>query len=194
MVEFIDKNHKKLIGIGEVGLDYSPHVIGKQVKTDSQNDEVAKKRNELTETQKKFLRGAGHYTLEFLMEHNDHKKSSVLMHAFDGKPSYALKCVSSNNNFYFSIPPSIVRSPEMTKLVSLLPKKFICLESDSPALAKQKGERNEPAEIVHSLNKIAQIHQTSVQEIAEITTCNAKNLFLGTHKDTTTATIITDVL
>jgi TatD DNase family protein len=60
-----------------------------------------------------------------------------------------------------------------------LPLDRIVLETDAPYLAPVpcRGKRNEPAFLVHTAQKIAEIRQISLEELAVVTTANAKNLF-----------------
>ncbi|MEM2260353.1 MAG: TatD family hydrolase, partial [Candidatus Methanomethylicaceae archaeon] len=88
---------------------------------------------------------------------------------------YALKGIEYG--YYFSIPPSIVRSKQKQNLVKVLPIDFLMLESDSPVLGPIANEINEPKNIIFSVNKIAEIKNMSIKEVIEITTNNAKKVF-----------------
>jgi len=114
VMRLIIYNQSKIIGIGEVGLDYYT------VKNQEDRNRLVDYFKEFIELAKRLnlplivhSRSAGQKAIELLLE-NDAKR--VLMHAFDGKASYAMKGVESG--FFFSIPPSIVRSPQKQKLVS----------------------------------------------------------------------------
>ena len=60
-----------------------------------------------------------------------------------------------------------------------LPLDRIVLETDAPYLAPVpcRGKRNEPAFLVHTAQKIAEIRQTTLEEVAEATSVNACSLF-----------------
>lgn len=173
VIEFIDEHKDEIIAIGEVGLDYFR--IREEERRKVQQ-EVFRRFIELAlELDKPLVihsRSAGKYCIEILAEY---KPKRVVMHAFDGNYKYAKR--GAMLGFKFSIPPSIVRSQQKKNLVKALPLNALLLESDSPALAPKKGEPNEPANIVYSLNAIAEIKRIPVEDAAEIIRKNTLEVF-----------------
>ena len=187
IIQFIDEHHDKLIGIGECGLDYTPHVL-KALKEAKNVDEDEKIKEEqklvLKEQIEKAIeynlplnvhsRSAGHHAITFLSENG---ANNVLFHAFDGRPSYAKKACDTHDNYLFSIPPSVHRSPQKQKLIKQVPMDHLLLETDSPALGPVKGERNVPINISHSIQYIASIKNINENQVRQITSKNAMKLF-----------------
>jgi TatD DNase family protein len=168
----------RLAAIGEVGLDYW------YVKTEKRRsaqrlclERMAALANELELPLNVHSRSAGHHTLDLLASCGARR---VLMHAFDGKASYAARA-AEQHGYLFSVPPSVVRSAQKQKLVRRLPLEALALESDSPVLGPERGVRNEPANLAHTLRCIAELKGVGEDRVCEVTTRNARRLFGLNH-------------
>jgi len=173
VIAFIKKERERLAGIGEVGLDY-------WMVKDEQQREVQREIFSLFIELGKSLdlplnvhsRSAGRHAIELLLEKGAAK---VQLHAFDGKASTALPAVEAG--FYFSVPPSIVRSRQKQKLIKHLPLSSLLLETDSPVLGPNAGERNEPANAMISLRAIAEIKELPEDAVMEAVLENTQRLY-----------------
>ncbi len=105
----------------------------------------------------------------------------ALLHAFDGKSSYADS--AAKQGFLFSIPPCIARSPKFQKLVEKLPLSSLLLETDSPVLGPEKDTRNEPSNASVSCEWIARVKGIAKEEVVKATTQNAQRLFIMKKED-----------
>ncbi len=173
MCGFIRNHRDKLIAIGEVGLDYW------MVKDESGREmqrtifrgfiDLGK---ELALPLNVHSRSAGRHVVAFLLEAN---AARVQLHAFDGKPSAAMPAVEAG--FFFSIPPSIVRSGQKQKLVKMLPLSSLLVETDSPVLGPSPQERNEPANALTAVKAIAELKGKSDAEVIEAVAENIRRLY-----------------
>ncbi|XP_043119465.1 tatD DNase domain containing 3-like isoform X1 [Puntigrus tetrazona] len=171
----IDKYKEYIVAIGEVGLDFTPRVVNSDAGKDGQRRvltrqaEIAK---ELNLPLNVHSRSAGRPTIHLLKELG---VENALLHAFDGKPSVAMEGVKAG--YFFSIPPSIVRSDQKQKLVKQVPLESMCLETDAPALGPEKQVRNVPSNISIGAEYIAKIKGVPLEKVIEVTTQNALRLF-----------------
>lgn len=169
VMELIRMESKRIVAIGEVGLDYW------YVKDGEGRDRQKRVFREFIELSKELdlplvihSRSAGKYALEILFEM---KAERVIMHAFDGAAKYAVRAVE--RGYMFSIPPSIARSQQKRNLVKRIPLENLLLESDSPVLSPIAGQINYPWNIIVSAEWIGRIKGTSVEKVIEITGRNA---------------------
>jgi len=173
MEAFIRLHAPRLAAIGEVGLDRW------KVKSEAEwrvqeaiFGRLVALAIELDLPLNIHSRSAGRHALALLQEQG---AGRVLMHAFDGKASTALAGVRAG--YYFSIPPSIVRSPQKQKLARALPLEAMILETDAPVLGPDPSTRNEPESVAIPCREIARLKGVSVETVARITTDNARQLF-----------------
>ena len=173
MTDFIRQNGSRLAAIGEVGLDY--WVVKEAPDREIQRD-ILKRFIELSKELNLPLnihsRSAGRHAIALLLENN---APQVQMHAFDGKAAAALPAVEAG--YFFSIPPSVVRSRQKQKLVKQLPLSRLLVETDSPVLGPSPDERNEPANLSLSIKAIAELKNISVEEVVAAVSKNTERLY-----------------
>ena len=173
MVEFIRENREMLVAIGEVGLDYW---VVQSADERRVQQEIFKRfiflSKELDLPLNVHSRSAGRHAVACLLE-NDAKR--VQLHAFDGKAGTAMPAVEAG--YYFSMPPSIVRSRQKQKLVRQLPLSALLVETDSPVLGPEPKVRNEPANLPIAVNEIARIKDVDPQAVIDAVIENTLKLY-----------------
>ena len=162
------KDSPDIVAVGEIGLDYPYKKYPEQVEPFKKQIALAM---ELDLPVVVHSRSAGKYCFEILQEM---KAEKVVMHAFGGSIKTARKAFDSG--FSFSIPVTVLRSPEKQKLAREIPEELLLLETDSPVLNPEKG-RNEPANLVKSRDFIAELRGVKPEVIGKLTEKNAKSLF-----------------
>ncbi len=173
MIVFIRKNRQKLFAIGEVGLDF--WVVKEESQRTLQEEIFAMFIDLSLEVDLPLnvhSRSAGRNAIDLLIKRGARR---VQLHAFDGKASTALPAVECG--FFFSIPPSIVRSRQKQKLLKQLPLSCLLIETDSPVLGPSHGERNEPTNAVVAILAIAEVKRITEKEVIEAVTQNTLRLY-----------------
>lgn len=177
--DFIAKSaHKKVVGIGECGLDYyydySPKDV--QVKVFVEQIKAAQ------QTGLPLIihtRDADEDTIEILREHYKIAPFSGEIHCFSTSRKLAEFALSIG--FYISASGIITfnKSTELRDIFKDIPLDRLLVETDAPFLAPipMRGRRNEPSFVLHTAEKLAQIKDISLEELAQITSDNFCNLF-----------------
>ncbi len=178
--EFIIKNlnlHKKIIGVGETGLDfyYDNSDRNKQIESFKLHIEAALKADIPLII---HSRDAEEKTFEILNNYKD-KKLKILMHCFTGSQYFAEQLLKLDAYFSASGIITFKKSIELQNTFKFLPLNRILIETDSPFLAPvpNRGKKNEPAFIDFTAAKLAEIKGISKPELIKITTDNFDNLF-----------------
>jgi TatD DNase family protein len=173
MRDFIRNHRDRLVAIGEIGLDHWK--VTSEAARETQREifrafiELAK---ELDLPVNVHSRSAGRHAVALLLEAAARK---VQLHAFDGKAATALPAAEAG--FYFSIPPSVLRSAQKQKLVKRLPLSCLLVETDSPVLGPSAQERNEPANVTIAVKAIAEIKGIKEEEVIEAVSRNTGSLY-----------------
>jgi len=173
MQSFIRRERSRLVAIVEVGLDY--WTVKEELDRELQREifySFIDLALDLDLPLNVHSRSAGRHAVELLLERGARK---VLLHAFDGKAASALPAIEAG--YFFSIPPSVIRSRQKQKLVKQLPLSCLLVETDSPVLGPSAAERNEPANAVISIDAIAELKNVSRAEVIEAVFNNALRLF-----------------
>ena len=168
--------HKKIVAIGEIGLDYywdksnveaQKEIFIKQIKL----------ANNLNLPIAIHDRDAHKDTFDILKEYN--KNSTVIMHCFSGSVELARECIKEG--WYIALGGVVtfknaVKTKEVAKEIPLA---YLLLETDAPYLTPvpYRGEENQPAYVKYVAEEIAKIKEISVDEVDKITTENTIKVF-----------------
>ena len=109
-----------------------------------------------------------------VLEESGYKK--VVMHCFSGRKHLIRR--AADLGFYFSIPANIVRSEHFQQLVKNVHISKLLTETDSPFLSPFPGKTNEPAFVIESVKKIAEVKGMTVEDTANNIFMNYQGLFL----------------
>ena len=171
------KNNKKIIGVGETGLDffYNNSKKNSQIKSFYNHIEAA---IELNVPLIVHSRSAENKTFEILNQFSN-ENPKILMHCFTGSKEFAMKLIDLNAYFSASGVITFKNSTELQSTFKEIPKERLLIETDSPFLTPEpyRGKKNEPSYLVHTLSKLAEIKSLNVNEIDKITTNNFNSLF-----------------
>lgn len=168
---------KKIIAIGETGLDYhyklSPVDVQKEVFR-----KYLRLCQELDLPAVIHSRDAAKDTMLILHEENNGKLKGVL-HCFAGDMELAREALDLGILFSFTGNITFPKADMIRLAAKEIPLEKIMIETDCPFMAPQiyRGQRNEPAYVVKVAEKIAEIKGMSAEEVARQTTQNARALF-----------------
>ena len=174
IMELIKSNSEKIVGVGEVGLDY--HWEKDPEKRKCQK-EIFSKFIELAEKLSKPLVIHSWDAESECYEMVKDSGAKSIFHCFSGKRDLAKKIVS--RGFYVSISTQVLFSKNIRKIAKDMPLERLLLETDSPFLSpdKDKDPRNYPWNIKLSAEKIAEIKRISKDEVLERAKENAIRVF-----------------
>lgn len=170
-------SHPKVVGYGEIGLDFFRNLSprDRQIAAFRTQLGIAKK---LEKPVVIHLRDAYEEGLDMLEKEAPFSSGGVI-HCFSGTWEHAKRALELG--FLISIPGTVTykKNEGLRAIVSRLPEDRILLETDCPFLAPEpfRGKDNEPALIVHTARRVAEVRGNAVEELCIATTANAVRAF-----------------
>lgn len=164
------------IGIGEVGLDFYWDTTFESEQLDAFETQLQWAK-QLALPLSIHCRNAFGFMARILEKHQDGSLRGV-MHCFTGTEEEAR--VYLDLGFHLGLGGvATYKNCAVKDFLPQIPLDRIVLETDAPYLSPvpHRGKRNEPAFMVATAQKIAEIYQIPLETLAEITTNNAKTLF-----------------
>jgi TatD DNase family protein len=167
--------HEKVVAIGETGLDYHYDHSPRENQREVMKEHLALAR-ELELPVIVHSREAQADTLRLLRESGNNKG---VLHCFSGDMDMADAAMGMG--FYISIagPVTFKKSTVLRDIAVKIPDDYLLIETDAPYLSPEpmRGKRNEPSYIVNTARELGALRGVSPEDIARITTLNAKRLF-----------------
>lgn len=176
-LKYIEDNikDKKIVGIGEIGLDYSREGINipKQKELFIKQLDLARKYNMPVVI---HSRDAISDTYNILKEYKDLK---IVLHCYSSSLEMAREFIKLNVKFGIGGVVTFKNGKKLQEVVENIPLDYLLLETDSPYLTPEpyRGTQNEPCNISLVAKKIAELKNIDVEEVYKKTTQNAINVY-----------------
>jgi len=168
---------RKYIAVGEIGLDLYWDKTKLKIQEKAFIHQI-----ELAKTFKLpiaiHVRDSFAEAIEIIEKLNDENLKGVF-HCFTGSVEDAQRVISLGG-FYLGIGGVLTfKNSGLDKTITEIKLQHLILETDAPYLAPTpfRGKRNESKYIVNIAEKLAEVHQIEIEDVAKITTLNAKKLF-----------------
>ncbi len=170
--------NKKIIGIGETGLDFYYNNSKKKDQIESFEEHIYAAQ----ETGLPLIihtRSAEEETHQILEKHLKKKEFKFLIHCFTGTREFAFKLIDIDAFISASGVITFKKSSDLASIFKDLPNEKILVETDAPYLAPVplRGKSNEPSYIIHTVKFLSELKKLPFDKFAQITTNNFYNLF-----------------
>ncbi len=177
IMENVNKN-KKIIGIGESGLDFFYNHSEKK-------DQISSFLEHIDASQKTNLplivhtRSAEEDTFRLLNQAKQINDFKVLIHCFTGTKKFAFKLLDLGAYISASGVVTFKKSKDLAETFKEIPSNRILVETDSPYLAPEplRGKPNEPSYITHTVKFLSNLKKISYEKFSDTTTKNFFDLF-----------------
>ncbi|MDH6599248.1 TatD family hydrolase [Bacillus aerius] len=169
--------HEKVVAIGEMGLDYYWDKSPKDVQKEVFRRQIALAK-EVNLPIIIHNRDATEDVVTILKEEGAAEVGGI-MHCFTGSLEIAKACMEMNFYISFGGPVTFKNAKKPKEVVKDIPSGRLLIETDCPYLtpAPFRGKRNEPSYVKYIAEQIAELREISFEELAALTTENAKKVF-----------------
>lgn len=169
------KSNKKVLAIGEIGLDYYWNVENKELQKKAFIEQI-KLANELDLPIVIHTRDAVMDTLQILKENK--VKNKGIFHCCPQNRELIKEGLKLGFYISFAGPITFKNSKNADEIINLVPNNRILIETDSPYLAPEpvRGTRNTPANVKFVAKKIADVKGLTLEEVEKITVENTKEI------------------
>lgn len=169
--------HKKVVAIGETGLDYYYHKGDVRLQQERFRAHI-RCANELSKPVIVHTRDASQDTLDILSSENAEQCRGVI-HCFTETMAFAEQAMKLGLMISFSGITTFSNANALREVARNVPDEYLLIETDAPYLAPvpHRGRQNRPALVKHVAETLAELRNTSVEHIAETTRDNYFRLF-----------------
>ncbi len=175
-IEIIRKNKDKVVAIGEIGMD-----LKEAQQIEKQKDNFRRLIGLAIDLDKPILVHSRKAEKECIDIIEEMKVKKVIMHCFNG--NFKLVERVRNNGWCMTIPTNATFSEHFQKIIKETPIEQLFCETDSPFLHPNKERNNEPANVVESYKKIAEIKGITLREAEKKIEENYRKMFEQGYKN-----------
>jgi TatD DNase family protein len=174
-------SHPKVVSVGEIGLDYHYDFSPRE----RQREVFAEQLQLASDAAKPVVihtREAWEDTFALLAQHWPKHGPGGIMHCFSGGPDQARRSLAMGFHLSFAGILTYPKALDVQEAARMVPPERMLVETDAPYLAPvpKRGKRNEPALVVETARKLAELRHATLEEVAWATTSNWERLCLGT--------------
>ncbi len=168
----------EVLAVGEIGLDYHYDFSPRDVQRS-----VFVRQLELASAERKTIvihtREAWEDTLTLVREYG--LPFGGIMHCFTGGPKEAEQALELGFHLAFGGILTFPKADSVREAAALTPENRLLIETDSPYLAPvpHRGKRNEPAFVVETARRLAELRGITPETIATVTTSNFDRLLIA---------------
>ena len=172
----LETNKKKLVAIGEIGLDYYWNKDNKELQKEAFIEQI-RIANKLDLPIVIHTREAVMDTLQILKENPVNKKG--IFHCCPLNRELVKEALKLNFYISFCGPVTFKNSKNAAEIIEMVPNDKMLIETDSPYLSPEplRGRRNDPRNVKYVAQKVADVKGLSVEQVADITYKNAMRIF-----------------